>query len=664
MSFLYRTGEFRPHLAFLAFSTALYILRRACECDEFRLDTLRLSLVSLIEVKPSLYSSLPHICSSLFLPLTVLIICYMASIPTPPPSDGDKAANASQIHPGKTSEESSGAQPVGNHQGTENTRTNGTSKNDASLEATPDLNGVETLKAKEEGESNGNESGVIQAEDPKATLQKHQGRLDSLIPSDSPKDQKSNSKSKESADDGAWESNSEGNYSNIESYEYKGTLRTKKDKAPRRIKQFSQYLRMMEDRMAYLEDTIEKMKPSEAPWLSSGESHPADLYGMPPPPAPADPFAPAPPLDYPAPAEAETYKVKGPICDIRAGDTEFFMREVNVPIWNQATDKAAATKAPNSLEKMEEDKVGLDLVQTYPDTWVIEVLLGATKTAAPQEDESLKDQEMKTPIQSKLPEIPRGRPERVRIRSQPLLSYLSEFGGCDAYAYTLVFLSPFKLFMKHEARLRSRLKELEEAKQNEPEAQSAEIKEVEETVYGNSDSDLLPHLRLLIQLLDTYLKPTLQRYNSLTCKKATHIAFEHLYYLFQYHQEIMCPDGSYQLYRVYGFAGGRERLLTPKDESPKPVTFVVDCYQYASNGHTYGPVPHQFTIRKYSGYREITSLPVFPLDFHPDADNIRKRLKERGDKYIELNVKDDIIHRQYTGVSLGDQPEEVSFLGI
>jgi len=119
-------------------------------------------------------------------------------------------------------------------------------------------------------------------------------------------------------------------------------------------------------------------------------------------------------------------------------------------------------------------------------------------------------------------------------------------------------------------------------------------------------------------------------------------------------------DEPNQFHRVCAFSGGRESIGS-KDTHNPPSSFVVECYRVATNGHSYGPVapPRQLSIGRYTGYREITSLPVCPLEFHPKAEEIRKRVVQRAAQYIEMSSKDKVVHRQYTGVSLDEQPEEV-----
>lgn len=407
-----------------------------------------------------------------------------------------------------------------------------------------------------------------------------------------------------------------------------------KDKAPNRIRQFGQYLRIMEARMAAMEAELSELKkdPSKVSSEESEEKKESE------------------------PASEEPKKGE-PICEIKTGDMDFFDRII------EGDDDLSPDIHGNSSDwrrKRSDQK------------WVIEVLTRTSYTqVTPDTDKSAKkddsnsssetsDQDASQPAKIQ-------HPERIRIRSEILLEYLRTLvkGEHNNFDGVLMFVAPFKLFVKNEERIRTRLTELEEQvkkdgdKSKEKDEESKQAKKDKETREKNAK--LLPHLRLLVQLLDTLLAPTIKIYKSLTAQTATHVSFDHIYYLFSYGQEVLCADGTNQVYRVYGFTGGRDTLVPREDDDWQP-GFTVDTYGYASNGQSYGPLPRQFIISRYYGQREITSLPVYPLQYHPKADELRKDIEKRGDTYIELSSQEKVIHRQYTGTSLDMPPEEVCSL--
>ena len=50
-------------------------------------------------------------------------------------------------------------------------------------------------------------------------------------------------------------------------------------------------------------------------------------------------------------------------------------------------------------------------------------------------------------------------------------------------------------------------------------------------------------------------------------------------------------------------------------------------------------------IKQFKGVRNITSLPLYPLRFHRDADGLRTRLIERGKKFVSLEGKQYKSHK-------------------
>ncbi|KAI0856903.1 P-loop containing nucleoside triphosphate hydrolase protein [Xylaria cubensis] len=74
----------------------------------------------------------------------------------------------------------------------------------------------------------------------------------------------------------------------------------------------------------------------------------------------------------------------------------------------------------------------------------------------------------------------------------------------------------------------------------------------------------------------------------------------------------------------------------------------VHCIHLDFDGKIMGPISHLFTIQKYDGEREITSLPVFPLQ-HAKEVGLREKLIERGKMFFKvISVK----HMHYTGLTL------------
>lgn len=294
--------------------------------------------------------------------------------------------------------------------------------------------------------------------------------------------------------------------------------------------------------------------------------------------------------------------------------------------------------------------------------------------------------------------------ERLRITSKPLLALLSKVCGTEsgmpADLSKAVFLRPYKLFMVFEQEIREQF-ELLKAK-NEPMSELAgsgspedvqtatsphtneeptndkgkeQSKEGSETATCGKVGETgvesceaaLQHLGLLERFFDNDLKSTFELRSSLKTGTADAIEYADLWHLFEPGQEVRSADSKLQIYHVTKFTGGRDPLMELGEGSRKAPNwsrereddFSIECYRYDFDGFHYGPVFEQFTIGHYEGLREITCLPVYPWLFDPDYSEAKKKLLERGNKFIELTHTFEISHKAYTGLSLDGSAEEV-----
>lgn len=62
----------------------------------------------------------------------------------------------------------------------------------------------------------------------------------------------------------------------------------------------------------------------------------------------------------------------------------------------------------------------------------------------------------------------------------------------------------------------------------------------------------------------------------------------------------------------------------------------------------FGYATIQATIPAFAGSKKITNLAAYPLKFHPEAEEIRTKLVERGKKWASLK---DCHHMRYDGVA-------------
>jgi hypothetical protein len=161
------------------------------------------------------------------------------------------------------------------------------------------------------------------------------------------------------------------------------------------------------------------------------------------------------------------------------------------------------------------------------------------------------------------------------------------------------------------------------------------------------------------------------------------IRFQDLWHLYQMGDMVYSQSHSRdQLYKVFAITGGEipkrklehreiiptilhadyeetvdlhEEVLEKEQYSGTGVwsTLKIDCYKMAFDGVHCGPVDVLKRIRPYTGERDITSLPVFPVQFHPERDLMMRKVEERGKKLLFEGG-----HKSYNGSNVALELED------
>ncbi|KAK8859190.1 AAA family ATPase [Apiospora arundinis] len=271
-------------------------------------------------------------------------------------------------------------------------------------------------------------------------------------------------------------------------------------------------------------------------------------------------------------------------------------------------------------------------------------------------------------------------PERLRVRSRPLISHLQTATATqishhlsvpplqDEEETSTVFLRPFKLLVESETAIRQSIGDVEVAlqkqkqerqgqDQNKPNAVSSALKRpTEETNFDYKD--LLEDLKVLIKCMDEEFKPTFDLRNCIGDGTAEIIAYADLWHLFHRGDFVLLQSDPTRAYKVLQFTGGREQLidqLDPKGVKEKTVEgFCVDCLCVESDGSSYVPILKTVSILPYPGRRPIKSLEVYPMKFDPDEAAKRESFMEQGRKYMELTTQ-PYVHKNVVGKTV-DEP--------
>lgn len=267
-------------------------------------------------------------------------------------------------------------------------------------------------------------------------------------------------------------------------------------------------------------------------------------------------------------------------------------------------------------------------------------------------------------------------PERLRIRSQPLLHYLDKVlrGQVDIshaedindqriYPAT-VFLRPFKLLVENEEQIHQSLLDLRSnLGKDQPQTNKLAGGSRHKQEGTMINEDIQKDLNLLVEFLDQDLKPTFDLRRHLADSTATDIEFADLWHLFRRGMIVISPSNETQAYRVINFTGGRELLrasMVHEMDRTRPGHngFIIDCLALAYNGLDFVPKLHKFTIMRYSGSRSISSLPIFPLKFHENSQSLRLIMHSRARRFMEVTAP-PFSHHMMTGKTVDEASHDV-----
>lgn len=184
----------------------------------------------------------------------------------------------------------------------------------------------------------------------------------------------------------------------------------------------------------------------------------------------------------------------------------------------------------------------------------------------------------------------------------------------------------------------------------------------------------MDHLRLLKEFIESELAPQLKVFAKANTSDLEKIAFEDLWFLFSAGDVVFFKDRGYdRLGRAYAVTGGQQRKrrdetrFNPfediKFKSTEGYAFnstrgswnslTVNYYTMEYDGYYLGPNDACKHIRHYTGERNITDLPIFPLRFHKMKVEIERRLIERGKTYCS-----SYGHKSYSGTTCPSDNKE------
>lgn len=268
-------------------------------------------------------------------------------------------------------------------------------------------------------------------------------------------------------------------------------------------------------------------------------------------------------------------------------------------------------------------------------------------------------------------------PERLRIRYQPLLWHLRKTTHESLPDDTgedsgLVFLRPFKFFVKYAAAIRDSLPVLQDdlrKARGKPKTKGSTIDEEMmskgEGICGGDRflyEDLIRCLKLLIEFIDVDLAPVFDLRRKIADCALDEIEYADLWHLFQRGDYVLSDFKRTEILEVVNVAGGRDPLCRVWTDTTTPSAavegFAIDCISLAFNGQQLVPHLTKLRIPKFSGSKRISSLSVYPLRFAPDGDEVRAARLSHGATYIDL-VTRPFQHMMLRGTTVDEPPQQL-----
>lgn len=205
--------------------------------------------------------------------------------------------------------------------------------------------------------------------------------------------------------------------------------------------------------------------------------------------------------------------------------------------------------------------------------------------------------------------------------------------------------------------------------------------EISEELLAQKES--IVHLRALLSFMKEDMREIFNRHQLLRSSQSSTVAWIDLWHLFMVGDFVVSDRVSNSktasLYRVAILpacdftSSGRRTVKELKMRSDGPQqqvesvygqeslsAFDIDLYYFDFDGKNYGCVEKRITIVNFEGKKKITDLPVYPLRFHNDPAAFKLEMLEKGNKFLGLSTT-VTAHREYTGLSLAEPQEQVSF---
>ena len=161
------------------------------------------------------------------------------------------------------------------------------------------------------------------------------------------------------------------------------------------------------------------------------------------------------------------------------------------------------------------------------------------------------------------------------------------------------------------------------------------------------------HLEILIKFLKTHYASKSEKLNALI--KHQEITFDLLPVFFRPDSVIYMISTNSEKARCLRFDYGQVKRSNGK------TCFQLSCHHLTYDGICFGEAPVTTEIQEFKGVMKITSLGIFPLEYHAEKQEVVEELTKRGQKFMSLH---GTHYRMYQGQAFYRKKTEVKKFAV
>ncbi|KAI9041896.1 uncharacterized protein KD926_006442 [Aspergillus affinis] len=236
---------------------------------------------------------------------------------------------------------------------------------------------------------------------------------------------------------------------------------------------------------------------------------------------------------------------------------------------------------------------------------------------------------------------------RLRVNSVPLVKEIMNILSPEQeFSTSLTFCYPFPPLVQHHDQIKARFEKI----------QADSVIEKEETEAGSDEE-----IKQLVSEFQTYIG--FMESEVIPHDPSTHnkVRYPALSAIFKLGDSIYVPGAGKSSKPNPEMLGQRDdqrlwRLYrTEEDVDQDKGNFKIKCYAMDHDGESYVCIRTTFRIPAFVGEQEISSLPVFPLRYAENAEQIQKECRKQGETFLDYLETKLLTHN---GWALDPDPDE------